>query len=68
MILPILIFLLFLIPILILNYRIFFEVRIQNQLNLWYQCCKALNIEREEIAKVVGKWAMPAFEKKSEQD
>ena len=35
---------------------------------VWYQCCKALNIDREEIAKVVGKWAMPAFEKKSEQD
>ena len=35
---------------------------------LWYQCCKALNIGHEEIAKVVGKWAMPAFEKKSEQD
>jgi hypothetical protein len=34
---------------------------------LWYQCCKALKIEDEEIAKVVGKWAMPAF-KKTEQD
>jgi len=35
---------------------------------LWYQCCQALNIDREEIAKVVGKWAMPAFEKTSTTD
>ncbi len=35
---------------------------------LWYQCCLALNIDREEIAKVVGKWAMPAFEKTSTTD
>ena len=35
---------------------------------LWYQCCKALKIEDEDIAKVVGKWAMPAFEKKFKPD
>lgn len=29
---------------------------------LLYQCCKVLNIDREEIAKVIGKWIMPILE------
>ncbi|MDM8566049.1 hypothetical protein QUF74_10395 [Candidatus Halobeggiatoa sp. HSG11] len=50
--------------------RIFFKTslgqKLLNKFTLWYQCCKALKIEDEEIEEVVGKWAMPAF--KSEQD
>ncbi|MEK8018932.1 MAG: hypothetical protein VSS75_018840 [Candidatus Parabeggiatoa sp.] len=37
--------------------------------DVWYQCCQALNIEdREEIAKVLGKWAMPAFESTTDDE
>ncbi|RKZ89422.1 MAG: hypothetical protein DRR19_11540 [Candidatus Parabeggiatoa sp. nov. 1] len=45
----------------------FAQLNARAPFQLWYQCCQALNIDREEMAKIVGKWAMPAFEKKSEQ-
>jgi len=49
-------------------YFVFKYVNVSKKFKLWYQCCQVLNIDREEIAKVVGKWAMPAFEEKFEQD
>jgi septation ring formation regulator EzrA len=58
--------LIILLPILVIFvlYKIFLRTKVQDRIELWYQCCQALNIEREEMAKVVGKSAMSEFEKK----